>query len=47
MTESDYLMYMIITGINHSIAIDELLPIPLADYTLEEVHRFAVTCESA
>ena len=47
MTQSDYLIYRIIAGINDSTAVDKLLSIPLADFTLEEVHRVGVTCESA
>ena len=47
MTQSDYLIYRIIAGINDSTAVDKLLSIPLADFTLEEVHRVSVSCESA
>ena len=43
----DYLCFRIIAGLNDSKTVDKILSIPAHDFTLEEVNRVAVACESA
>ena len=43
----DYLCFRIVAGLNDSKTVDKILSIPAHDFTLEEVNRVAVACESA
>ena len=44
---NDYLCFRIIAGLNDPKSVDKILSIPAQDFTLEEVNRVAVACETA
>ena len=47
MRRDDYLIYRIMVGLDDKDTVDKLLAIPTADFSLEEVHRVATSCEAA
>ena len=47
MRQNDYLIYRIMVGINDPPTVDKLLAIPNQDFSLDEVHRVATSCEAA
>ena len=44
---NDYLCFRVIAGLNDPKSVDKILSIPAQDFTLEEVNRVAVSCETA
>ena len=44
---NDYLCFRVIAGLNDPKSVDKILSIPVNDFTLEEVNRVAVACETA
>ena len=44
---NDYLTFRVIAGLNDPKSVDKILSIPAQDFTLEEVNRVAVACETA
>ena len=47
MSRDDYLMFRVICGLNDDKTVEKLLAIPSVDFTMEEVHRVATSCEAA